>query len=498
MLLAAGIAFFFDAVILLVFGEKQRGVPQDRRTASSTGTSGHHALRPHPRRRASRSSSSPPSSCSCSSPSPAARCARWRRTASRRSSWASTSTATRRSASRSARMLAGLVGGLLVTITGVNFGIGGPISIKAFMMVMIGGAGVVGGAIAGGFILGMLEVGRPHGAARLRRHHLSRDLRRAHDLPRHPPERADGQAVGLSDDAARQARRRRGFPARRLSCSSRWCIAAYRPPGPLLHADLGRAPRRSPAAGVWLTFYIGRINIGQGAYALVGGYVSAILVTTYGVSLLADAARSPASSAPCVSRAHRPADPAPARRLFRHGDAGPDRSRAALRAGAADHQRRQGHHLDPAARADQPLRPDARARLRHPRQRQRSPSTSPSVTMMVLAFAGLWRLVNSRIGQLCRSLQQNEELASSMGVNVAALRAARLRDLVLPRRRRRRDLRRRSRSRSIRRASPSTTRQLHAELLPRRPRLRVRPDARHARALFRLGPPVPDRPLSSS
>jgi branched-chain amino acid transport system permease protein len=54
-------------------------------------------------------------------------------------------------------MLAGIVGGLLVTITGVNAGIGGPISIKAFMMVMIGGAGVVGGAIAGGFILGMME-----------------------------------------------------------------------------------------------------------------------------------------------------------------------------------------------------------------------------------------------------------------------------------------------------------------------------------------------------
>src|SRR6516164_7478117 len=54
-------------------------------------------------------------------------------------------------------MLAGLVGGLLVTITGVNSGIGGPISIKAFMMVMIGGAGVVGGAIAGGVNLGMLE-----------------------------------------------------------------------------------------------------------------------------------------------------------------------------------------------------------------------------------------------------------------------------------------------------------------------------------------------------
>jgi branched-chain amino acid transport system permease protein len=54
-------------------------------------------------------------------------------------------------------MLAGLVGGLLVAITGVSSGIGGPVSIKAFMMVMIGGAGVVGGAIVGGFILGMIE-----------------------------------------------------------------------------------------------------------------------------------------------------------------------------------------------------------------------------------------------------------------------------------------------------------------------------------------------------
>lgn len=54
-------------------------------------------------------------------------------------------------------LLAGLVGGLLVAITGVSSGIGGAISVKAFMMVMIGGAGVVAGAIVGGFILGMLE-----------------------------------------------------------------------------------------------------------------------------------------------------------------------------------------------------------------------------------------------------------------------------------------------------------------------------------------------------
>ena len=54
-------------------------------------------------------------------------------------------------------MLAGLVGGLLVSIIGVNLGMGGPTSIKAFLMVMIGGAGVISGAIAGGFILGMME-----------------------------------------------------------------------------------------------------------------------------------------------------------------------------------------------------------------------------------------------------------------------------------------------------------------------------------------------------
>ncbi|PWI31943.1 branched-chain amino acid ABC transporter permease [Vibrio albus] len=54
-------------------------------------------------------------------------------------------------------MLAGVVGGLLVTITGINLGMGGPTSTKAFIMIMIGGAGVIPGAIVGGFILGMME-----------------------------------------------------------------------------------------------------------------------------------------------------------------------------------------------------------------------------------------------------------------------------------------------------------------------------------------------------
>ncbi len=53
--------------------------------------------------------------------------------------------------------LAGLAGGLLVTISAVNAGVGTVTSIKAFIMIMIGGAGVVSGAILGGFALGFAE-----------------------------------------------------------------------------------------------------------------------------------------------------------------------------------------------------------------------------------------------------------------------------------------------------------------------------------------------------
>jgi branched-chain amino acid transport system permease protein len=37
--------------------------------------------------------------------------------------------------------------------------------------------------------------------------------------------------------------------------------------------------------------------------------------------------------------------------------------------------------------------------------------------LMVPAFAALYRVVHSRLGRLFLALQQNEDLASSMGVN---------------------------------------------------------------------------------
>ena len=53
--------------------------------------------------------------------------------------------------------LTGLAGALLISIFAVNSGLGTAISIKAFIMVMLGGAGVVSGAIAGAFVLGFAE-----------------------------------------------------------------------------------------------------------------------------------------------------------------------------------------------------------------------------------------------------------------------------------------------------------------------------------------------------
>ena len=155
MLLAAATAFFLDAVILLLFGEKQRGVPKIvKGVFTSDGL-----IMPYDRMvvgaLALLAIGAFMAFMQYSKPGRAMRALAQDRMAAQlmgvnveRYSMIGFALGA---------MLAGVVGSLLVTITGVNSGIGGPISIKAFMMVMIGGAGVVGGAIAGGFILGMLE-----------------------------------------------------------------------------------------------------------------------------------------------------------------------------------------------------------------------------------------------------------------------------------------------------------------------------------------------------
>jgi branched-chain amino acid transport system permease protein len=155
MLLAAATAFFFDAVILLIFGEKQRGVPKIVKGVFNT----EGLIMPYDRIAVGALAIVFIAAfilyMQYSRPGRAMRALAQDRVAAQLMGVA----VERYSMIGFAMgaMLAGIVGGLLVTITGVNAGIGGPISIKAFMMVMIGGAGVVGGAIAGGFILGMME-----------------------------------------------------------------------------------------------------------------------------------------------------------------------------------------------------------------------------------------------------------------------------------------------------------------------------------------------------
>ncbi|MXN53782.1 branched-chain amino acid ABC transporter permease [Shinella sp. AETb1-6] len=174
------------------------------------------------------------------------------------------------------------------------------------------------------------------------------------------------------------------------------------------------------AAGVWLTFYIGRINIGQGAYALVGGYVSTILVTQAGVSfwltlplaglfcalisvliglpilrlrgvyfamvtlVLTEVARLTALALPITNGAKGITSiPLPGEfSLF-------------------------GITIIPAFGS-----------LANPR----FGFYIMAVVLMIVTYLVLWRIVNSRLGHLCRSLQQNEELSASIGVNTAYLR----------------------------------------------------------------------------
>jgi len=156
MLLAAGIAFFLDAVILLVFGEKQRGVPK---IINGVFNWDFRVIMPYDRMLIG--------GLAIAIIVAFILFMQYSRTGRAMRALAQDRIAAQLMGVDVDRysmigfalgaLLAGVVGGLLVTITGINLGMGGPTSIKAFMMIMIGGAGVTSGAIAGGFILGMME-----------------------------------------------------------------------------------------------------------------------------------------------------------------------------------------------------------------------------------------------------------------------------------------------------------------------------------------------------
>jgi len=174
------------------------------------------------------------------------------------------------------------------------------------------------------------------------------------------------------------------------------------------------------SAGVWLTFYIGRINIGQGAFALIGAYVSAILVVNAGWSFwisLPAAGLFAAIVAILIGL--------PILRLrgvyfamitlvltqvvtltalalpITNGAKGI--SNIPLPSGVS--------------LFGIPILPDFAGM-----ENTKMAFYYTACIIMILTYAALYRLVNSRLGHLCRSMQQNEELASSIGVNISYIR----------------------------------------------------------------------------
>lgn len=174
------------------------------------------------------------------------------------------------------------------------------------------------------------------------------------------------------------------------------------------------------SAGVWLTFYIGRINIGQGAFALIGAYVSAILVVKGGISFWISLPAAGIFAAivaifigmlvlrlrgvyfAMITLVLTQVVTLTALALpITNGAKGI--SSIPLPSGVS--------------LFGIPILPDfatmANTKLAF---------YYTACILMVLTYAALYRLVNSRLGHLCRSMQQNEELASSIGVNIAHIR----------------------------------------------------------------------------
>lgn len=174
------------------------------------------------------------------------------------------------------------------------------------------------------------------------------------------------------------------------------------------------------SAGVWLTFYIGRINIGQGAFALLGAYVSAILVTKFDISFwfsLPVAGIFAAVVAILIGL--------PILRLrgvyFAMITLVLTQVFTLTALALPITNGAKGITSIPLPEALSvfgiTLIPDF-STLQNPRQA----FYFATGVLLVLTFAAMYRLVNSRLGHLCRSMQQNEELASSIGVNVPYIR----------------------------------------------------------------------------
>lgn len=174
------------------------------------------------------------------------------------------------------------------------------------------------------------------------------------------------------------------------------------------------------SAGVWLTFYIGRINIGQGAFALIGAYVSAILVVKAGWSFwisLPAAGLFAALVAVLIGL--------PILRLrgvyFAMITLVLTQVVTLTALALPITNGAKGISSIPLPTGVSifgiPIIPDFATM-----ENTKLAFYLTACILMIVTYAALYRLVNSRLGHLCRSMQQNEELASSIGVNISYIR----------------------------------------------------------------------------
>jgi len=171
--------------------------------------------------------------------------------------------------------------------------------------------------------------------------------------------------------------------------------------------------------GVWVTFSIGRMNLAQGAFALVGGYVTAILSTRYGVSFWLCLPLSGLASAILGALVGWPVlrlkgvyfamitlSLTEAIRLLALNGGVVTKGATGIvsipRPGAIGLF---GLTIVPEFSGADPL-----------------PFYFLASALLLLGIVGVWRLSTSRLGWVFRSLRQNEDLATSIGINVAKYR----------------------------------------------------------------------------
>ncbi len=174
------------------------------------------------------------------------------------------------------------------------------------------------------------------------------------------------------------------------------------------------------SAGVWLTFYIGRINIGQGAFALLGGYVSAILITRLEFSFWLAMPLAGIVAAVIAILIGLPILRLRGVYFAMITLSLTETARLSAQSFSALTNGSRGIINIPLPGSLEifglTLIPDFANLNKH------LALFFLAAFLLIVGYAALYRIVNSRLGRLFRSLQQNEELASSIGINVPILR----------------------------------------------------------------------------